>query len=84
MGQVAVVALGAVVAANYCYSAAVNIEIAPAENTAAVVVESYLVDENLKGDLYYLETQNYLAYIDCNNYFGASFGFGRRRVSHRY
>ena len=50
MGQVAVVALGAVVAANYCYSAAGNIEIAPAENTAAVGVESYS------------ETQSYLVY----------------------
>ena len=46
--------------------------------------QNYLADENLKGDLYYLETQNYLAYIDCNNYFEASFGFDRRRVSPRY
>ena len=35
-----------------------NTEAVAVGNTAAVVVESYLVDENLKGDLCYLETQS--------------------------
>ena len=33
--------------------------------------QNYLVDENLKGDLYYLETQNYLACIDYSIHFEA-------------
>jgi hypothetical protein len=46
--------------------------------------QNYLVDENLKGDLYYLETQNYLAYIDYSIHFEASSGFGRRKASPHY
>ena len=85
MVRVAVAALE--VAASYFVGG--NTVVDSVEKTAGVAEncsenQNYLVDENLKGDLYYLETQNYLAYIDCNNYFGASFGFGRRRVSHRY
>ena len=76
-----------VVAANYF--AVENTVVGSVEKTVGVAenyseTQNYLADENLKGDLYYLETQNYLAYIDCNNYFEASFGFDRRRVSPRY
>ena len=77
----------AVVAASYFVGE--NTVVDSVEKTAGVAEncsenQNYLVDENLKGDLYYLETQNYLAYIDCNSYFEASFGFVRRRVSPRY
>ena len=76
-----------VVAANYF--AVENTVVGSEEKTVGVAenyseTQNYLVDENSKGDLYYLETQNYLAYIDCNSYFEASFGFDRRKVSPRY
>jgi len=59
------------------------------EKTVEVVedyseTQNYLADENSKGDLYYLETQNYLAYIDYSIHFEASFGFGRRKASPHY
>ena len=84
---VVAVPVAVVVAASYFVVE--NTVVDSVEKTAGVAEnysenQNYLADENLKGDLYYLETQSYLAYIDCNNYFGASFGFGRRKVSPRY
>ena len=81
------VAVAVVVVASYFVVE--NTAVDSVEKTVEVAenyseTQNYLADENLKGDLYYLETQSYLAYIDCNNYFGASFGFGRRKVSPRY
>ena len=81
------VVVAAVVVASYFVVE--NTAVDSVEKTVEVAenyseTQNYLADENLKGDLYYLETQSYLAYIDCNNYFGASFGFGRRKVSPRY
>ena len=84
---VVAVPVAVVVAASYFVVE--NTAVDSVEKTVEVAenyseTQNYLADENLKGDLYYLETQSYLAYIDCNNYFGASFGFGRKKVSLHY
>ena len=62
---VVAVPVAVVVAASYFVVE--NTAVDSVEKTVEVAenyseTQNYLVDENLKGDLYYLETQNYLAY----------------------